>query len=135
MNIMRWTVSGVALAAVASLTTSPLDAQRSGVEIWAESCGNCHTLQPARRYTADQWQKIMVQMMITARLPDEDAAAVLRFLQRGARTPGESDSSSDADPPEDPSPVLLAARDPGKLNRSEERRVGNEGRSRRSPQH
>lgn len=61
-------------------------AQRSGVEIWAQTCGNCHTAQPAVRYTADQWEHIATHMELTARLTDDEAAAVLQFLQGGAKS-------------------------------------------------
>ncbi len=67
-----------------SLPTS-VQAQRSGVEIWSQTCGNCHKIQPANRYTADQWESIMVRMRTWARLPDDEADAVLEFLQGGAK--------------------------------------------------
>ena len=62
-------------------------AQRSDVEIWAQSCGNCHTNQPARRYSANQWGSISTHMMVQARLTDDESAAILRFLRKGARKP------------------------------------------------
>jgi cytochrome c5 len=62
-----------------------LEAQRSGVEIWSQTCGRCHLPQPAIRYTADQWESIMLDMAIFARMTDDDAAAVLEFLKGGAR--------------------------------------------------
>lgn len=62
-----------------------LEAQRSGVEIWSQTCGRCHLPQPAIRYTADQWESIMVDMAIFARLTDDQASAVLEFLKGGAK--------------------------------------------------
>ena len=67
-----------------SLPTS-VQAQQSGVEIWSQTCGNCHKIQPANRYTADQWESIMVRMKIWARLTDDGSDAVLEFLKGGAK--------------------------------------------------
>ena len=67
-------------------------AQRSDVEIWSQSCGNCHTNQPARRYSANQWGSITTHMMVQARLTDDESAAILRFLRKGARKPAASTS-------------------------------------------
>ena len=67
-----------------SLPTS-VQAQRSGVEVWSQTCGNCHKIQPANRYTADKWESIMRRMRTWARLTDDDADAVLEFLQGGAK--------------------------------------------------
>ena len=63
-----------------------VEAQRSGVEVWAQTCGNCHLVQPPDRYTAERWGPIMSHMKLTARLTDAEADAVLQFLQGGART-------------------------------------------------
>lgn len=78
-------LAGGALCVLTALPPEQAVAQRSGVEIWSQTCGNCHVIQPANRYTADQWSSIMVHMRIQARLPDADADAVLQFLQGGAR--------------------------------------------------
>lgn len=65
---------------------SSLPAQRSGVQIWQQNCGRCHTLQPANRYTADLWETIMTEMRLAARLSDAEADKILEFLQSGAKT-------------------------------------------------
>ena len=71
---------------VTLLLPAQVEAQRSGVEIWAQTCGNCHQSQPPGRYTAESWGPIMSHMKLTARLTDSEADAVLQFLQSGART-------------------------------------------------
>lgn len=82
----------VGLGAMAALATpARLEAQRSGVEIWSQTCGRCHLPQPAIRYTADQWESIMLDMAIFARLTDDDAAAVLEFLKGGAKRVASAD--------------------------------------------
>ncbi|HET7039202.1 MAG TPA: hypothetical protein VFH97_04900, partial [Gemmatimonadales bacterium] len=74
-------------AGLLTLAAAPtrLEAQRSGVEIWSQTCGRCHLPQPAIRYTADQWESIMLDMALFARMTDDDAEAVLEFLKGGAR--------------------------------------------------
>lgn len=73
------------LLALATLGTPPeASAQRSGVEIWANNCGRCHTIAPANRYTAKDWQSIGIHMMITSRLTSEEGALVIAMLKSGA---------------------------------------------------
>ena len=83
--IKRFCVVGSLIGVAAALLPADGTAQQSGVEIWSQTCGNCHVIQPANRYSADQWQKLMMHMRITARMTDEDADAVLQFLKSGAR--------------------------------------------------
>ncbi len=84
-TIKRILLAGGLLGIAAASGPAGALAQRSGVEVWAQTCGNCHVIQPARRYTADQWASIMTHMKIASRMTDAEADAVLRFLQRGAR--------------------------------------------------
>jgi len=83
---------------VSATIASPVSAaaQRSGVEIWAQSCGRCHRPQPARRYTAERWETIMAQMRIYARLTDAEANAVLEFLQGSAKPVAREESGADS---------------------------------------
>jgi mono/diheme cytochrome c family protein len=85
--------SALLAAGLLGLATAParLEAQRSGVEIWSQTCGRCHMPQPAIRYTADQWESIMMDMAIFARMTDDDAAAVLEFLKGGAKRVASAD--------------------------------------------
>jgi len=75
--------------------------QRSGVDIWSQSCNRCHRPQPPNRYTADQWETIMEHMRHQARLTSNEADAVLAFLKSGARqlaqTPSEAAQVAVAD--------------------------------------
>ncbi|NIM49010.1 MAG: c-type cytochrome [Gemmatimonadales bacterium] len=52
-------------------------------------------VQPANRYTADQWESIMVDMMILARMTDDEAAAVLDFLKGGAKRVAQSEAEGE----------------------------------------
>lgn len=98
------------LGLAASATPARLQAQRSGVEIWSQSCGRCHLLQPAIRYTADQWETIMMDMVIFARITDDDAAAVLAFLKGGAKKLASADPTPGSTRP---LAVLASAGRPG----------------------
>lgn len=61
-----------------------LSQKASGVEVWAQTCKNCHFMQPTARYTADQWKSIATHMKLTVRLTDAESEQVLLFLQGGA---------------------------------------------------
>jgi hypothetical protein len=76
-------------------------AQRSGIEIWAATCGNCHLVQPAERYSPKDWDAIGTHMVITARLTDAQAAVVLEFLKTNAKRP-EGGANEDAVPTTSP---------------------------------
>lgn len=101
---------GFLLAAIAAAVVFPesLAAQRSGAQTWAENCGNCHVMQPANRYTADQWEILMRHMKVYTRLTDAEAEAVLEFLKAGARKPASAEAKRDEG-------VRLASTDPSHL--------------------
>lgn len=83
---------GIGLLAAVSLLLPPdAAAQRTGVEIWGAVCGRCHMIQPANRYTANQWQSVGTHMVITARLTTAEAEAVIGFLQSSARPVASAD--------------------------------------------
>jgi mono/diheme cytochrome c family protein len=88
----RYVLATGLLALVSLIRPGAVEAQRSGVEIWSQTCGRCHMIQPANRYTSDQWESIMANMMILARMTDDEAAAVLEFLQGGAKEAASADS-------------------------------------------
>jgi cytochrome c553 len=97
-------LAGGALCVLTALQPQQVLAQRSGVVVWSQTCGNCHMAQPGNRYTADQWVSILMHMRIQAHLPDAEADAVLQFLQGGARQMA-------SEHPAAPGAVLLAAAD------------------------
>ncbi len=86
MQTVKRIVFAASLVGLAALTLpATLSAQRSGVEIWSQTCGSCHMMQPAVRYTAGQWESIMAHMALASRLTDAEAEAVLEFLKGGAK--------------------------------------------------
>lgn len=76
----------LAILVIAGATlASPLEGQRSGVEIWAGNCGRCHMIQPVNRYGPKAWADIGQHMSILARLTSDESTAVIEFLQGAAR--------------------------------------------------
>jgi mono/diheme cytochrome c family protein len=78
---------GVGLAA---LTTFPAAARAqqdrpSGAEVWAANCGRCHRMRATNAYSASQWDAIVTQMSLYARLTPDESQAVRQFLAGGAR--------------------------------------------------
>lgn len=102
------------------------EAQRSGAEIWANTCGSCHALQPPGRYTAKDWQSIGTHMIIQSRLTTAQGNAVLEFLTEGARettaaavpeTPDSRRTASSAEPPTGPTGGSVASKATDPLRR------------------
>jgi len=87
MTSKRLGFLAVASVVVAAAFPQVVHGQRSGVEIWAATCGNCHRTQPGGRYTAKDWDAIGMHMAIEARLTDAQATAVLEFLKTNAMKP------------------------------------------------
>lgn len=84
-TLKRLVLAGVALGLVGLSSPATVQAQRSGVEAWVQTCGNCHAIQPATRYSAVNWQRIVSHMRMAARISDAEAKAITQFLQGGAR--------------------------------------------------
>jgi len=95
-RLLRILVPAGVVVSVTIVSPVPAAAQRSGVDIWSQSCGRCHRPQPPIRYSADAWETIVAQMRIYARLTDDEANAVLQFLQGAARRVAENDAGSDS---------------------------------------
>lgn len=71
--------------------------QRSGVEIWSQTCNRCHMSQPTSRYDARHWNSIIRHMKIHARLTDKEAELVGQFLIDGAAKITDSNSVQELD--------------------------------------
>ncbi len=98
----------IALVGLAvSVVVSAAQAQESGPEVWARTCGRCHRAQPPNKYDADSWRAIMGHMALNARLTSDEEDAVTEFLMGAARRLTMDDQRSDS-----PEPTLLASSDP-----------------------
>ncbi len=109
--IKNGTVAGFALMALLVLPQEAVG-QRSGVEIWSANCGRCHSVQPPNRYMAKDWESILTQMIITARLTDAEGEAVTAFMLSGARRPGSETQSASAEARDTESVGILASLGP-----------------------
>ncbi len=96
MKYAKWTLSVLALVMLIGVLPSNAEAQddRSGLEMWAQTCGNCHQNQPAGRYSKDYWISVIAHMRIEARLTDAEAEAILAFLTRRDRNDDDGTEAS-----------------------------------------
>jgi diheme cytochrome c len=93
-NLMLGALILAALALFGGPSAAQAQDDRSGTEIWAQSCGTCHALLPAKKFEAKNWESIMTHMQITARLTDAESEAVLAFLTRGAKSGGDEEAET-----------------------------------------
>ena len=93
--IKKSMLAGAVFSLTIALLPADLQAQRSGVDAWSQTCGSCHTIQPPNRYNAENWRRIMSHMMVTARLSDAESEAILQFLIGGARRIAAAEQESD----------------------------------------
>ena len=59
----------------------------TGAELYAIHCNRCHNERYATEFTAAQWKTIMLQMRVRANLPEDQAKAILKYLQEDSGTP------------------------------------------------
>jgi cytochrome c5 len=59
----------------------------TGADLYAIHCNRCHPERYATEFTAAQWKTIMVEMRVRANLPEEQAKAILKYLQEDSGTP------------------------------------------------
>lgn len=52
-----------------------------GAKAWANNCGNCHNLRPAKDLRDDQWRAVISHMRVRADLTGQEARDILAFLQ------------------------------------------------------
>jgi len=78
---------GVGLAALPMFPAAARAQQDrpSGAEVWAANCGRCHRMRATNAYSASQWDAIVTQMSLYARLTPDETQAVRQFLVGGAR--------------------------------------------------
>lgn len=52
-----------------------------GAKAWANNCGSCHNLRPAKDLRDDQWRVVVSHMRVRADLTGQEARDILKFLQ------------------------------------------------------
>jgi hypothetical protein len=69
---------------------TPKKAQKTklaGADYYAMHCNRCHPERYATEFTAAQWKTIMLEMQVRANLPEDQAKAILKYLQEDSGTP------------------------------------------------
>jgi len=104
---LRTTVAAIALAAFSGVlaTTAPAQQRKpTGAEVWAANCGRCHRVRAVDAYNASQWDAIVTQMALIARMTPEESDAVREFLVGAAK-------AREAAPPASTAPALAGVRE------------------------
>ena len=88
MHKLLITLSFLGLISVASANDSELlekkeniEFQKSGPELWAETCTRCHNAPSSMEFSDDEWDILAKHMKIRAQIPDEDMKKILEFLK------------------------------------------------------
>lgn len=104
---LRMTLAAIGLAALSGvLAPAALTQQRkpTGAEVWAANCGRCHRVRAVDAYNASQWDAIVTQMALIARMTPEESDAVREFLVGAAK-------AREAAPPASTAPALAGVRE------------------------
>jgi hypothetical protein len=59
----------------------------TGSELYAIHCGRCHPERYPTEFTPAQWKTVMLEMRVRANLPEDQAKAILKYLQEDSGTP------------------------------------------------
>ena len=96
-NRVLYALVGILLVAACAATTpgedgeesaptkvsAPAKVSRSGSEMWAERCSQCHNLRSPASLSDAQWNAAVTHMRIRAYLTGEEEAKIRAFLQAG----------------------------------------------------
>ena len=63
--------------------TTPSAAEKSGAQLWAETCVRCHNIRSPSSLSPAQWEVAMMHMRIRANLTPEQQKKILEFLKSG----------------------------------------------------
>ena len=64
--------------------TAPSAVEKSGAQLWAETCVRCHNIRSPSNYSAAQWEVVMMHMRVRANLTPEEHKKILAFLKSGS---------------------------------------------------
>lgn len=70
-----------AAAFVSGCKTPKYITDKSGAQLWGESCVRCHNAPSPATYSDDQWNIILGHMKIKAGLTDIETKKIERFLK------------------------------------------------------
>jgi len=54
---------------------------RSGQQLWADTCSRCHNMRPPNSFSHAQWEVIVQHMRVRANLTGEEQRKITEFLK------------------------------------------------------
>jgi len=86
-KILKFTTSmfillflGIFLVNCAGTTPTPI-AQKTGAELWGETCSTCHAMRSPANLTDAEWEVAVTHMRTRANLTAVEAEKILEFLK------------------------------------------------------
>jgi len=61
-------------------SVATVSSSKSGVQLWAENCGNCHNVRDPSTLSDAHWDVVMLHMRTRANLTASDAVAIREFI-------------------------------------------------------
>ncbi|OFX54766.1 MAG: hypothetical protein A2046_00525 [Bacteroidetes bacterium GWA2_30_7] len=71
----------IAMIIINSCNVSQKISEKSGAQLWGETCIRCHNTPPPTSYSDAQWQTVVTHMKVRANLTDEETKKIVDFLQ------------------------------------------------------
>ncbi len=62
-----------------SSTTNVVD--KSGAQLWGETCSRCHSMRPPQSLTDAEWDVVGLHMRTRANLSGKETAKIIEFLK------------------------------------------------------
>ncbi len=74
-------------AASAPAAAAPVaaKAEKSGTELWSDTCGHCHNLRSPSGFSPAQWEVAVYDMRVRAHLTGEEQRKILEFLKAASQ--------------------------------------------------
>ena len=69
---------------IGTAASGKLEAE-TGKTVYTTRCGRCHNLKPVEKYTAEQWDKILISMIPKARLSEKESNDVTAYVLANAK--------------------------------------------------
>lgn len=79
MSIAALTIAAVIVESCVSTKVT----DKSGSQLWSESCQRCHNTPPSSAFTDPEWSVINMHMRQRAMLTDEEYKKISAFMQQG----------------------------------------------------
>jgi len=55
-----------------------MERARKGYELYSKNCSGCHHLYATGKYSIEQWNKLLPEMFVKAKIKDEDQQSLIR---------------------------------------------------------